>query len=471
MPMVCIVISLGALLSLAEFGTWNPIPISFESARADPSATFVNAHFIYAMKHAECDVDKRIAKVRLVAAGNNLRDVGGALTHQDVPYAAPASLASLRVTVALAAARGHSVAKLDVTSAYLQVQLGGPPVFVRLPKELPESRDGVYRLEKALYGLERSGADFIAETSKKLQAQGWREVAQSLFVRDKYARYASRNASTGPMRRKGPRTPDVEPAVEEFEESFEDDGRARKVIGALLWLSRTTRPDIARATARVARFVDNWTLGASRLLKRLEEYVLCNPISVIRYPRQRVIDSSCRVIAFSDSDFAGDSAAKARSTSGAAFFLELGGARYLVDWSSGLQRAVSTSSAEAELVALASACKTVFAVLESLPEQDGTKVEVGSDSAAALGAVRRGWSAKLAHARRTQRVCVSWLHDLEEQQGFVFVWVPSGRNAADIFTKSFGPLEFLRKIGLLENERVFSNKLEEAASPASMGAL
>ncbi|KAA8491362.1 Copia protein [Porphyridium purpureum] len=320
------------LEKLARFNAWDSSPVQWTAARTVPRAIFVRGHFIYTLKHKERGAEAQRYKVRFVAAGNNLKSHDGERAEQPVPYAAPSSLAALRLVLAWAAACNHAVMGMDMTSAYLQSDLRGDPVFICLPEEAPGARKGVYRLRKALYGLPRAGADFVHETADKLRKAGWTERVASVFWRDGVyiVAYVDDFLIVGPqakilqvkeelrkmfvfdspcllsdaqqirflgitVRRVGdqieldhtdyarhliksyawrlqnivgaPRTPDVAVEAEDFENGAPDAPRSE--LGALLWLARTTRPDLARAVARVARLVDRWSLGGERLLKRI----------------------------------------------------------------------------------------------------------------------------------------------------------------------------------------------------------
>ncbi|KAA8493471.1 Retrovirus-related Pol polyprotein from transposon TNT 1-94 [Porphyridium purpureum] len=391
------------------------------------------------------------------------------------------------------------------------------PDFVRLPEELPESKEGVFRLRRALYGLERSGADFIIEVTRRLNEQGWKEAAPSLFAREKatLAAYvddfllagpadelsaverslrqmftfdeASERLSCGEINFLGIKvrraqgfieidhtdyakwvgthtslcagidatTPDVEVPAEDYDSVLFGVDAPRAQIGALLWLSRTTRPEISRAVARAARFLDKWNIGAQKILDRCLSYLRGKKRSILRYPCGSAEGESCADVClkiYSDSDFAGDSGATCKSTSGMVVFIEIRQRKYLIDWSSRAQRAVSTSSAEAEVIALSQACKVSLGLAptcELSGQGEAVMLDVYTDSQAALKAVEKGYSAKLAHARRTQRVSIAWLHELAEDGLVRFRWIRGTENPADLFTKTFSRPQFDIKLKIL----------------------
>ena len=79
----------------------------------------------------------------------------------------------------------------DVRHAYLQALLRGPPVYIVLPKRVwPQSWNGMYapalRLRKAIYGLKRSGFDWMDHATQVLEKRGWRRLedfADFLFAK------------------------------------------------------------------------------------------------------------------------------------------------------------------------------------------------------------------------------------------------------------------------------------------------
>ena len=79
----------------------------------------------------------------------------------------------------------------DVRHAYLQAVLRGPPVYIVLPRRVwPTSWSGMrapaVRLRKAIYGLKRSGFDWMQHATQVLERRGWRRIvdlADSLFAK------------------------------------------------------------------------------------------------------------------------------------------------------------------------------------------------------------------------------------------------------------------------------------------------
>ena len=111
---------------------------------------------------------------------------------EEALYGAPASLETIRFVVWWSCMHpDFLLLQSDVRHAYLQALLRGPPVYIVLPKRVwPQSWSGMYapalRLRKAIYGLKRSGCDWMDHATQVLEKRGWRRLedfADSLFAK------------------------------------------------------------------------------------------------------------------------------------------------------------------------------------------------------------------------------------------------------------------------------------------------
>lgn len=122
-----------------------------------------------------------------------------------------------------------------------------------------------------------------------------------------------------------------------------------KAVGCLIYLAESSRPDIMHAVNRVSRKVAAPTNDDWKKVKRIFRYLRGQPRFGIRYTK-----SNHSLIAFCDSDFAGDSETK-RSTTG--YIIMLGNGA--IHWKSQRQKHVSLSSTEAEYISMCSTAKEV----------------------------------------------------------------------------------------------------------------
>ena len=140
----------------------------------------------------------------------------------------------------------------------------------------------------------------------------------------------------------------------------------RSVVGSLLYASLGTRPDITHAVAEASRFLSNpgqvhWTA-----VKRVCRFLRGSN------PRPLVYHTTCvadvgnyipHIVAYSDADWAGDPDTR-KSTTG--YLVKLDGD--LVSWASRRQPTVTTSSAEAEYMAITEVAKEVIWIRQLMSE-------------------------------------------------------------------------------------------------------
>jgi len=121
---------------------------------------------------------RRRWKYRIVFQGNNVRDQDWEVALFQEMSAAPACMEASRCAEAYACFPGHSVQGRDVEQAYITAKLGGPPVYVQLPKELWTAemwkmKCPVVRLEKALYGHKNSGVYWSEHCDSLVRSAGF----------------------------------------------------------------------------------------------------------------------------------------------------------------------------------------------------------------------------------------------------------------------------------------------------------
>ena len=132
----------------------------------------------------------------------------------------------------------------------------------------------------------------------------------------------------------------------------------RSLIGSLLYVAMSTRPDVAFAVCQLSRFLENpssehWDAGIRvlRYLKTTSNFGL----------KCKSEKSTLKISAYSDSDWANNSDDR-RSTSGIMVFVNM----MPVVFKSRLQKNVALSTAEAEYMALLMCIQEVLWV-KSLP--------------------------------------------------------------------------------------------------------
>jgi hypothetical protein len=225
------------------------------------------------------------------------------------------------------------------------------------------------------------------------------------------------------------------------EEELADQTRYQELIGSLMWLSQRTRPDIQYAVNQLSQHcsepvVRHWNAAIRivRYLKGTLEYGITYQGGGIH---------GIRLQGYSDADYAGNIDDR-RSTSGQIFFL--GGGP--VSWGSTKQRSVSTSTTEAEYVALCEACKQGQWLRGLLRELNCTKfmnptlaTPIFSDNQAAIAISKD----PIAHSR-TKHIDVRYhyIRELVSSGKTVIDYIRTEDMAADALTKPLPLLAFKR---------------------------
>ena len=205
----------------------------------------------------------------------------------------------------------------------------------------------------------------------------------------------------------------------------------RSGTGMLLFLVKHTRPDIANAVRQLSKALDKPNQAALKEMKRVIKYVLDTKNLSLKIKPRLGDEKEWNVIAFSDSDFAGD---VENRISVAGFILYFCGAP--ISWKSKGIKSVSLSSSEAEYIALSEAAKEVkyvYQVLLSMGIKVKLPIVIRVDN---IGAIFM--SGNVMVSPRTKHVDVRY-HFVREfvYEGFIkVIFVRSTENDADLFNKN-----------------------------------
>jgi len=242
--------------------------------------------------------------------------------------------------------------------------------------------------------------------------------------------------------------------VEEMTQEEEEFMRAvpfKEAVGALFYLARSTRFDIAHACGQVARFMDrpapsHWeaVLRIYRYLARTKEVALVMGSEGME----------CELVnqfleGFSDSDWAGCSETRKSHTG---WLIRVGGS--LVAWYSKRQTSVSQSTTEAEYVAAASAANEVIwwrRPCQHLGYECNAPVKIWCDNrSATVLAEHEGRFDAIKHIQLRYHV----LRDYQARGLVKLVWRASKKMWADVLTKNCVPHHFRRIVSELMGEEV-----------------
>ena len=204
----------------------------------------------------------------------------------------------------------------------------------------------------------------------------------------------------------------------------------RSLLGALLYLSMNTRPDIAYAVGVLSRFANKPTAVTCKLMVYLMQYVRGTADKGIIFS-----GSDFDMHVFTDADWAGDTLSR-RSTTGYVVF----GAGGPIAWQSKLQTTVSTSSMQSEYQALYAGMQElvwlrgVMAEL-SLPCVEPTPFFLDSQSAEDL-------ALNPVYHKRSKHIEIKyhWVREHVNPDGpygtAKLIHVKSSDQSADIYTKA-----------------------------------
>lgn len=209
----------------------------------------------------------------------------------------------------------------------------------------------------------------------------------------------------------------------------------QSLVGALLYASTSTRPDIAHAVNMVSRYMQNpghkhWIAG-KRILRYLNG---TNKLGLV-YDGKNQKD----LIAYADSDWAGD-LDKRQSTTGYTVMIN----NCVISWASKKQETVSLSSAEAEYMAISAVVQEIKWVTQLLEEldfkqKDPIKVYIDNKAAIAIG------ENDVKHCR-TKHIDIRhhFIREAVKNKEIKLLWIRSEEQLADMHTKALNHTLFVK---------------------------
>jgi hypothetical protein len=205
-----------------------------------------------------------------------------------------------------------------------------------------------------------------------------------------------------------------------------------ELVGALLYLSTWTRPDIAFAVNKLTRCIQSPTMRDWGDAQRVLQYLAGSHDKGLVYTR-----GGGDLVGYCDADFATDVVSR-KSISGYVFYLNGGP----ISWSSKQQPTVARSTLESEYMAASSATSEALWLRKFLPELGyviGGPVRIFGDNKGALTLLKDP-----VCSSRTKHIDTIHKHARERVQlgHLAFDYVESANNVADIFTKVLSPTAF-----------------------------
>jgi hypothetical protein len=470
------------LVALKKNGTWTIVPIP-------AGRKLITCRWVYKVKLNKDNSIERF-KARLVARGF-LQKHG--IDYQET-FAAVALMKSFRILMAYAVGCGWEMSQLDVNNAFLYSEVA-EDIYMAFPPGYAGPPGMCLKLNKSIYGLKQAGRNWGLSFTAALVKLGFKQllsdtcvyqhksgkllisvhvddiliysgdaqlrqrvvselckvfsmrdlgridhylgfgishqpdgtvcVDQRAYIERMLERYnmteANPSATPAPPKHVYSRKSGTAPA---------SDKPYRQLIGSLLYAALGTRPDIAQAVCSLSRFnsnpaIEHWT-GAKRILRYLKG-TLSKGLRFLPGSRPNAVD----IAIYSDADWAADPDER-KSQSGVVVLLN----GTPVMWLSKQQPTQALSSCESELAALVEAIKECMWLRQFLDElgigyNDPIPLHVDNKSAIAL-------SKNPVNHNKSKHIDLwhKFICDRIIDKLVIPIYVPTGDNIADIFTKS-----------------------------------
>ena len=216
-------------------------------------------------------------------------------------------------------------------------------------------------------------------------------------------------------------------------------------VGSINFAAVITRPDVAHAASKLSEFLTNPSKHHLDCADRTLRYLAYTKDLSIMFNGKG--DSRTIFLASSDASFADDPDTR-HSSQGYAFRLFQG----LVDWKASKQKTVTTSSTEAELLAISAAGKEVLwwdRFFQSISFNPGHTTNIQCDNIQTIRALSN--TSKFTTKLRHVDIHNHWLRQEIAKQSIKVHWTSTTAILADGLTKALPPQrhqEFVRLIGL-----------------------
>jgi hypothetical protein len=222
--------------------------------------------------------------------------------------------------------------------------------------------------------------------------------------------------------------------------------RYQRKMGSLLYAAITTRPDVAFAVSRLARSNHNPTPTHHEAVDRVIKFLYGSKHMAICYGGEGGGPEAQAFICASDASFA-DNTADRKSSQGYIMMLFNGA----ISWRANKQDTVTTSSTEAELLALSQTAKEgifLSRLFKALSLDLNEPLTIDCDNTQTLRLIKEE-SAKLVTKLRHVDIHNHWLRQEYGQGRIQLRWKPTSEMIADGLTKALPTQKFRNFIGMI----------------------
>lgn len=304
-------------------------------------------------------------------------------------------------------------------------------------------------IDKLLAGLRKEFEITSSEANIFLGLQIERGENGSIFVHQRtYARKILdrfRMEDANPVTIPADPHQELSPSAHSTKEEETTTAPYREAIGSLMYLCVATRPDITFAVNLTSRHLEKPTKIHWNAVKRILKYLKGTVGYGIKFKRNQ----ERRLLAYSDSDYAGELETR-RSTTGYAVKFGTG----IISWSSQRQQAVALSTTEAEYMAASQTVKEIAwlkTLFKRLLGTDDVPTTLFLDNQSAIQLIKNP-----VHHKRTKHIDVKYHYIRSQYKDKVFSleYVPSKDQQADILTKALPRISYQHQrenLGVLDN--------------------
>ena len=247
---------------------------------------------------------------------------------------------------------------------------------------------------------------------------------------------------------------------DEWSKNDETPGRFAKTCAShaatSLFAARVGCPHLSNITQRLCSAVSRWTVVHDSALVRLMSFAFHNSDLTLNGALAPEDIHDVAIVPYSDADWAGDGSTT-RSTTG--FWLELcsmkSGRCWPISWGAILQTSTSSATAESETVAASHTLRREAFPIQILFEHllgKRLNIRMNIDNTQAISAIQKGYSKKLRHLARTQRVCIGLLNEClkDKDMQFQIQHCPTDLMKGDIFTKALIAAKFQKALEMIQ---------------------
>lgn len=245
-------------------------------------------------------------------------------------------------------------------------------------------------------------------------------VSQKAYISKLAEKFGLQNAKPSAI----PMDPGYIQRKEEDSEALPRSDEYQSLIGALLYVSVMTRPDIAIATSILGRKVSRPSYADWTEAKRVLRYLMTT-----RDLRLNLGASKDYLKCFVDADWAGDVSDR-KSNSG--YLVYFGGG--LISWAARKQNCVALSSTEAEFIALAEACQELLWLKKLLDDfgENNEPIKIMEDNQSCIHQLENERVEKRSKHIDTK---YAFTKDLKKNKVIDVEYCPTGEQIADMMTK------------------------------------